>query len=173
MGYRILFLLLDLIAIFIVAGCSFPNLNTEEQQTETPNKPSFDFELNDLEGNTIKLSDYKNQRVVVLVFGATWCPACVTELPEVQEYYESADKEQVEIIWIYTNEKEDTIKNFRDEHNLEFPIIHDKSRDIYDQYKISTIPTSVFIDKEGGISEIKIGALEKKDLEKKINQLLS
>jgi len=173
MGYRILFLLLILIAIFIVAGCSFPNLNTEEQQTETLNKPSFDFELNDLEGNTIKLSDYKNQKVVVLVFGATWCPACVTELPEVQEYYESADKEQVEIIWIYTNEKEDTIKNFRDEHNLEFPIIHDKSRDIYDQYKISTIPTSVFIDKEGGISEIKIGALEKKDLEKKINQLLS
>ncbi|TES98025.1 TlpA family protein disulfide reductase, partial [Patescibacteria group bacterium] len=70
MGYRILFLPLVLIAIFIVAGCSFPNLNTEEQQTETLNKPSFDFELNDLEGDIIKLSDYKNQKVVILNFGA-------------------------------------------------------------------------------------------------------
>jgi len=168
MGYRILFLILAIITVFIVAGCSFPNFNAEEQQTESSNKPAFDFKLNDLEEDTIKLSDYQNQKVVVLVFGATWCPACVAELPEVQEYYESADKEQIEIIWIYTNEKESVVKKFREEHNLKFPIVYDKDSEVYDQYKVSSIPVTVFIDKQGGISEIKIGALEKKELEKKL-----
>jgi len=181
MGYRILLLLLVLIAIFIVAGCSFPNFEAEEQQTETPHKAAFDFQLQDLKGNTIKLSDYsarggsasggKNQKVVILNFGATWCPACVEELPELQEYYQNANKEEVEIIWVYTNESESTIKNFRDKHNLEFPIVHDKDGSVHDQYKVSSIPTNVFIDKEGGISEIKIGALDKKGLEKKVSEL--
>ena len=175
MGYRVLFLLLVLIAIFIVTGCNFPNFNFEsdtEQVTESFNKPATDFELNDLEGNSIKLSDYKNQKVVVLIFGATWCPACVAELPEVQEYYKNTDKEKVEIIWIHNNEKENIIKNFRDEHGLEFLIVNDKDGKVYDQYKISTIPATVFVDKQGGISEIKIGAMDKESLGKKVSELI-
>ncbi|MFC1651796.1 TlpA family protein disulfide reductase [Patescibacteria group bacterium] len=185
MGDRILFLLLILTAIFVVAGCNFPTFNFEsdtEQVTESLNKPATDFELKDLEGNLIKLSDYstkggsasggKNQKVVVIIFGATWCPPCQQELPEVQEYYQNTDKEKLEIIWIHNNEKENTIKNFRDEHGLEFPIVNDQNGKVYDQYKISSIPATVFVDKQGGIAEIKVGAMNKESLEKKVRELI-
>jgi len=172
MGYRILFLLLVLIAIFAIAGCDFSSFKAEDQEIETSNKAAFDFQLQDLDRNTIRLSDYQNQKVVILVFSATWCPPCVKELPEVQEYYQSADKEQVEVIWIYHNEKESVIKKFREEHSLGFPIANDINSKVYDQYRVSSIPTTVFIDKQGGMAEIKIGALTAYELENKNKKML-
>ncbi len=175
MTTKILFLIFILIVIFTVAGCNFPDLKIQEQQTTTSdkNEPAIDFELQTLDGETIKLSAYKKEgKVVVLIFGATWCPPCKEEFPHVQNFYKNTDKEKVEIIWIYTNEKENVVTDFRDKYGLEFPIAYDETGDVYDQYEVSSIPKTVFINKTGEMDEIKVGAMSEDDLKENVGRLM-
>ena len=53
----------------------------------TIDKPLIDFELEDLNGNKIKLSDYKGQ-IVFLNFWATWCPPCRAEMPDMEAIHQ-------------------------------------------------------------------------------------
>lgn len=45
-----------------------------------------DFELQTLSGETVKLSDYRGQRVMVN-FWATWCPPCRAEMPDLEKFH--------------------------------------------------------------------------------------
>lgn len=46
-----------------------------------------DFQLKNLAGEQVKLSDYRGQKVL-LNFWASWCPPCKEEIPYMQKYYE-------------------------------------------------------------------------------------
>src|SRR5262245_42619288 len=48
-----------------------------------------DFALRDIDGRTVRLSDYLGQKVILLNFWATWCGPCAGELPHLQEIYEA------------------------------------------------------------------------------------
>ena len=56
-----------------------------------------DFELTTLEGETVKLSDYRGKKVI-LNFWATWCPPCKAEMPHMQNFYEENKDKDVEIV---------------------------------------------------------------------------
>jgi len=43
-----------------------------------------DFSLKDLDGNTVKLSDYRG-KIVFLNFWASWCGPCTSEMPEFEK----------------------------------------------------------------------------------------
>ncbi len=47
-----------------------------------------DFALRDLEGKTVRLSDYRG-RVVVVNFWATWCSPCAAEQPQLEKLWNS------------------------------------------------------------------------------------
>src|SRR5690625_5188421 len=50
-----------------------------------------DFELETIEGETVKLSDYRGEKVM-LNFWATWCPPCRAEMPDMQKFHENHDE---------------------------------------------------------------------------------
>ncbi|WP_075618200.1 peroxiredoxin family protein [Paenisporosarcina indica] len=112
-----------------------------------------DFELTTLEGETVKLSDYKGKKVV-LNFWATWCHPCRAEMPHMQNYYEDfAEEENVEMLAVnLTNrDSESKVVDFVKDYGLTFPIPMDEDGKIGEMFEVITIPSSYIIDSSGNI----------------------
>lgn len=111
-----------------------------------------DFEVPMIDGERIKLSNLKGQKVLVN-FWATWCPPCKEEMPELQRFYEEYG-DQIKIIAINatgSERNEQVVRNFLEEKDYTFPVGIDKNNKITDQYLAMTIPTSYFIGSDGVI----------------------
>jgi len=59
-----------------------------------------------------KLSDIKNKYTVV-VFGASWCPKCTEELPEIAKYYSKWKQQDIEVVYVSLDEDKELFKNFK------------------------------------------------------------
>jgi peroxiredoxin len=105
-----------------------------------------DFELTTLGGDTIRLSDFQGQPVV-LSMGATWCPDCRREAPLLQNLHETYP--DVVVISVDSREDIKTVQAFADEFGLTYPIALDSEGDVLDTYGIIAIPTLFFIDEQG------------------------
>jgi peroxiredoxin len=58
-----------------------------------------------------KLSDLK-AKYTVLVFGASWCPKCTEELPEIVKHYSIWKAQGVEVVFVSLDEDEKLFKSF-------------------------------------------------------------
>ena len=80
---RVLLLVLMLFAI----GCSSKNIQEVDLSINKRGRFAPDFQLPDLSGKKVKLSDYRGS-VVLVHFWATWCSTCIKEMAELQELHE-------------------------------------------------------------------------------------
>jgi len=133
--------------------------------------PAPHFELEDVAGQTIKLSDYKGE-FVVLNFWATWCVPCSKEMPELQKAHRLLGKNNIKIIGVNLGEPKKRVDKFTQDHHLSFPILLDGFGNISEKYKVRSLPVTYFISPDGIIrEEIFGGGLTKKIIETKINQI--
>lgn len=120
-----------------------------------------DFELVSLQGESVKLSDFRGKRVI-LNFWATWCPPCRAEMPDMQKYYEfSGEADNTVILGVNVTKTEsnpDRVHEFADKHGITFPILLDESSEVTNTYEVVAYPTSFFID-EGVIRYKKVGPM--------------
>lgn len=122
-----------------------------------PGQKAPDFELTTLDGEEVKLSDYKGQKVL-LNFWASWCPPCKTEMPYMDEYYnDQAEEDNVAILAVNMTTLErgqkENVPKFVQEHDLTFPILMDEAGLAKDLYDVMIYPTTYVINEEGVITE--------------------
>lgn len=132
-----------------------------------------DFELIDLEGNSIKLSDYRGTPIF-LNFWASWCGPCKAEMPFMEKVYSEKNNGSFEILAVNVTTSEKNIGNvekFVAEYELTFPIPLDEKGSVSHQYDIIGYPTSFFIDSDGVIRSKAHGPLTEEEMEKRINRL--
>lgn len=132
-----------------------------------------DFELIDLEGNSIKLSDYRGTPIF-LNFWASWCGPCKAEMPFMEKVYSEKNNGSFEILAVNVTTSEKNIGNvekFVAEYELTFPIPLDEKGSVSHQYDIIGYPTSFFIDSDGVIRSKTHGPLTEEEMEKRINRL--
>lgn len=143
--------------------------------------PAIDFELKDQYGKTHKLSDYKG-KVVFLNFWATWCPPCKMEMPDIQKIYEKyekqGDKSEVVVLSLAApntqDEKDiDGIKEFLEENGYTYPVLMDDGGYTFGAYRISSLPTTFMIDKEGNVFGYVQGGLTQEAMESIIEQTIT
>ncbi|MBT2582861.1 redoxin domain-containing protein [Planococcus sp. ISL-109] len=131
-----------------------------------------DFELMTMDGETVRLSDYRGQRVFIN-FWATWCPPCRAEMPDMQQLYEEQDV-PVEILAINlteTEQSEENITSFVEDFGLTFPILMDTNSETAHTYKVKAVPASYMIDSTGHISFVAPGALNMEFMAREVEKM--
>lgn len=116
-----------------------------------PGEVALDFELETLDGDVIKLSELKGEKVI-LNFWASWCPPCREEMPEMQEFYDN-HSDDINIIAVNYNEKDEKVIEFLDEFGYTFPSPLDRDGTTGNEYGVLTLPTTYFIGTDGLIQE--------------------
>ena len=113
------------------------------------------------------LENYKG-KYVILIFWATWCPACKEELYSIDSLYKTYGENKKDIVFlVVSNENKEEVANFLNSKKHIFPTII--SEQAYKEYAIKAFPTMFIIDKDGNILNYVVGAVPKATLEKYIN----
>ncbi len=126
---------------------------------ETPTNgilPAVDFQLPNLSGVDVKLSDYRGQ-VVFLNFWATWCGPCRSEMPSMEKVYNELKNEGFVILAVDLAEDNKTVQSFVDELGITFPVVLDQSGEVGGAYDARSIPTTYIIGRDGNILGRAIG----------------
>lgn len=107
-----------------------------------------DFQLSDLEGNQVQLSEFRGKTVVVN-FWATWCIPCIEEMPMFEAY--SSQYPDIVFLSIDEEESREQVAPFIERMGLNYPILLDLNAKVAEHYKVSMLPSTFFIDPEGMI----------------------
>ena len=150
-------LVIMLISGLLITGCSADS----EPSTATIGKPAPNFQLQNLDGQSISLSGLQG-KPVLLNFWATQCPPCRSEMPYLQEIYNEWSDKELTLVAINIGESSAKVERFMQSQNLSLPVLLDTKQDVAQKYGIQYIPTTFFIDKDGIIQEKIIGAFSSK-----------
>ncbi|OLO26129.1 cytochrome C biogenesis protein [Alkalihalophilus pseudofirmus] len=120
-----------------------------------------DFELETLDGQLVKLSDFKGEKVILNLW-ASWCPPCRAEMPHMQDFYENYKEDGITILAVNLTTLErntNDIVPFVDEFKLTFPIVLDVDGEIGMTYQAYSIPTTYILDTSGRVQHKVIGPM--------------
>jgi peroxiredoxin len=126
-----------------------------------------DFKGTTLEGEKLRLSDYRGRKNVLLVFGSVTCPMTAASITALNELYDLVGGDELEFLFVYVREahpgeripahdsageKAAAAKLLRDEEEIEMPIlVDDLSGSVHRKY--SRLPNPAFlIDKSGRVA---------------------
>ena len=164
----IMVLALMLVSGLIMAGCSTPN----SAQGPQIGKLAPDFKLSNLEGQSVSLGDFRG-KPVLLNFWASWCGPCRYEMPFIQEIYEEWSDKGLIILTVNLQENPSQVKEFVESFGFSFPVLLATNRKVPLAYNIRGIPATFFIDKDGIIQDIKIGAFAgKTEIESRLSKIM-
>ena len=111
------------------------------------------FAAKDMDGNTIDLSTVIGKQPVMLVFWASWCPNCRSEVPKVNALKEKYEKQGMTFLAVNVghNDSEAKARKFMEKYGMNYPVVFDKSSDISAKYRIQGVPTVLVADQKGTI----------------------
>lgn len=116
------------------------------------------FQLYDLHGRLVTLSDYRG-RIVFLNFWATWCGPCKIEMPAMEELYRLFNRNDFEILAVSTDQQGVAVtRPFSEEMGLTFPILHDSDFRVGVAYGARTLPMTFLLDRRGVVTHRIFGA---------------
>ena len=116
------------------------------------------FVLNDLNGGSHELKDFRGS-TVMLNFWSTTCPPCLEEMPYMQDVYTEFKSHGFEIIAVNLDPNMKEVKSFIEHFGYDFLVLEGDA-EIARSYMVRFIPKSLFIDPNGVIHSVHVGALD-------------
>ena len=163
-----LLLLLGLIAIMAV------NLQKVESVDLQGNKaPDFTLTLFDqFEQDQLALVDLRGQ-VVVINFWASWCVECYKEAKLLEQAWQDHKDRGVIFIGVDYLDTDKEGLAYLQEYGITYPSGPDLGNKISEDYAITGVPETFFIDREGHIVHVQIGPIEQDQLYGLLDQLIT
>jgi len=135
--------------------------------------PAPDFTLASLDGQPESLANYRGQ-VVLVNFWATWCPSCISEMPDYEKVYQEYDQGNGEFVVLGINFQEGPqhVAEYATGLGLTFPVLLDRDGSVSGrQYLVTGMPASFIIDRQGLIYYRHLGPMSGETLRAKLLEL--
>ncbi|MFN4293483.1 MAG: TlpA family protein disulfide reductase [Thermoflexales bacterium] len=169
-----------LLGIVAIAGVFAIALNLVSQQgaRPKPGSPAPDFTLALYPGyraglpEQVQLSDLRG-KVVVMNFWASWCVECYKEADALEAVYRKYKDRGVIFLGIDYLDTEAPALAYLKQYNVTYPNGLDVQQRIARAYRITGVPETFFIDKNGVVREVIIAPLTEAQLIAKIEVLLA
>lgn len=135
--------------------------------------PAPEFTLKNIDGQTVSLSDFRGQPVIIN-FWATWCGPCRVEMPHLQAAYEAHQPDGLVVLGVNLTERDSpqAVPDFLAEFGLTFPVVLDESGDVAEMYRVLGQPASVFVNEAGVIHQVFQGPVNEQFINDRVAELL-
>ena len=152
----------------VVAGASADDAVPATTATTAP-----DFALRAMSGPNLRLKEQRG-RVVMVNFWATWCAPCRQEMPHLSRLYEKYRGAGFMLFGVNVDEDKDKAAEVVAKLGVTFPILLDTEKTVSKLYDVSTMPSTMIIDRDGKVRYVHRGYLAgyENDYEKQIRELL-
>lgn len=165
---RVLAFTVLVVGTMLYANHRFGMSHPRSQQSVAP-----DFQLEALDGTTVRLSDYRG-KAILLNFWASWCPPCREEIPwfvDFQNKYASQGLQVVGISVDNTDPKE--VAEFIRQRGVNYPVLVADNKVVEAYGGVEGLPTTFFIGRDGHITRLVEGLVGHDEAERNIKQALA
>ena len=118
--------------------------------------PAPDFTLHSVGGANMRLQEQRGQ-VVMLNFWASWCGPCKQEMPRLNRLYEKYHASGFTLLGINIDDDVRNALGISTKLGLQFPVLLDTDKKVSKLYDLSTMPSTVLIDRDGNVRYIHLG----------------
>ena len=118
-----------------------------------PIEPAPSFTLEDRQGTRVSLRDFRGKPVLI-DFWATWCGPCRDTMPKVQRLHQQYRGRGLQVVGINIEGKTQGVLDYLDQSGYDFLVLFDAGNwksGVAQKYKVSSIPRTVLVDKNGSI----------------------
>jgi len=135
--------------------------------------PAPDFTLHSVGGTNLRLQEQRGQ-VVMLNFWASWCGPCKQEMPRLNRLYEKYHASGFQLLGVNVDDDARNASGVSSTLGLRFPILLDTEKRVSRLYDLSTMPSTVLIDRDGRVRYVHLGYKDgyEKTYEDQIRELL-
>ena len=153
------------VAFIVVAGSASSAI--------APTTPAPDFSLRAMSGPNMRLKDQRG-RVVMVNFWATWCGPCQQEMPQLNRLYQKYRSSGFVLLGVNVDDDSSKAADLATKLGITFPVLLDADKRVSKLYDLSTMPSTVLIDRDGTVRYVHRGYLAGYEdaYEKQIRELL-
>jgi len=112
---------------------------------------------------------------VLINFWASWCPPCRLEMPDLVRAYEAHKAEGFVVLGVNLTFQDSLpdVQAFVDEFQMTFPVLLDEQGDVTENlYRLRGLPLSVFVNPDGIIARVQIGAMTRTQIDEFVGEIL-
>ena len=112
------------------------------------NPAAPDFTLKSTSGENLRLSEMRGQ-VVLLNFWASWCGPCREEMPILDDIHDQYGKLGFTVLGVNVDKVQAEADKILRKTPVDFPVLYDPEGKVSKLYRVSAMPTTVIIDRDG------------------------
>ena len=161
------------IGVCLALACALSFTGCAKKAVKSSAKAAPEFSLKDADGKTVHLSDYKG-KVVLLDFWATWCGPCKLEIPWFMEFEKQFKDQGFAVVGVSMDEDGWTaIKPYVQDMKMNYRVLLGNDTVSAAYGGLDSLPTTLLIDREGGIASVHVGvSMGKEEFKNAIVKLL-
>lgn len=170
-----------ILAAALLSGCAGGSAGSEPADGSASQSESsavqVSFEAADVEGNTVSSSVFSQSKLTMVNVWATYCNPCLSEMPSLGELAEEYDAEELQIIGVISDvlEGEDAsaAESLIRQTGANYThLLLNESLYYGLLSEVSAVPTTFFLDENGTVLDVVVGAKTKTAWEEIIDGLL-